>query len=103
VRNVIDEAASVMAYDSLMLAAGSIWRTLLSTTSAGVPPPTSTRLTCTNARCWLLPAASHSAISIAGTAMKVLTCTYQLCIKMKRCATAMCCLAVCHDMQVVRM
>ena len=75
VRNVMDEAASVMAYDSVILAAGSIWRTLLSTASVGVPPPTSTRFTCGNARRWLLPAASQSATSIAGTAMKLVTCT----------------------------
>ena len=96
------EAASVMAYDSWMLAAGSIWRTLLSTPSVGVPPPTSTRFTCEKARRWLLPAASHSATNIAGTAMKLLTCNHQLCIKLKRCTTFVRCLATSFDTQAVR-
>ena len=38
-QKVTDEAASVMAYDSLILTAGSISQMLLSTASVGVPPP----------------------------------------------------------------
>jgi hypothetical protein len=66
-----------MAYDSLMLAATSILRTLLSgAASVGVPPAADQHsLHVQKAHCWLLPAASHSATSVAGTAMKLLTCT----------------------------
>jgi hypothetical protein len=76
-RNVIDDYASVMAYDSvILLAAGSMLRMLLSTACVAMPPPTSPRFTCRKAHyCWLLSTALHSATSAAGAAMKLLTCT----------------------------
>lgn len=44
VLKVMDEQASVMAYDSLMLAAGNMRLALPSMAAVGVPPPMRTRL-----------------------------------------------------------